>query len=69
LKATELGIDIHPMSQALQEYPEMKKPFEAILEELDVAPPYRLQMFVRLGYGEKIKPSPRWPLAARLRNV
>jgi len=69
LKATEFGIDIHPMSQALQEYPEMKKSFEAISEELDVAPPYRLQMFVRLGYGEEVKPSPRWPLAARLRNA
>lgn len=69
LKATELGIAIHPTSQALQEYNEMAELFEQIHKELAVETPARVQMFVRLGYGEELKPSPRWPLAARIRKA
>ena len=27
----------------------------------------RVQMLGRLGYGERVAPSPRWPLATRIR--
>ncbi len=68
LKAAELGIGIHPLSQALQEYPEM----EALYDELHTtlgAGNARVQMLGRLGYGPEADPSPRWPLEARIRKV
>jgi len=68
LKATELGIAIHPNSQALQEYAEMENLFAAIHTELEVAAPARVQMFLRMGYAETELPSPRWPLASRIRK-
>lgn len=68
LKATELGIAVHPNSQALQEYVEMEKLFSAIHQELEVESPARVQMFVRMGYADAGLPSPRWPLASRIRK-
>ena len=69
LKTTELGIAIHPNSQALQEYEEMKEQFSAIHAELGVSKLQRVQMFVRMGYGSVSKESPRWPLASRIRKA
>lgn len=65
LKATELGLAWHPMSQALQEFPEMSDIFDEIHQEL--APDgKRIQMLARLGYAQSPKPSPRWPLNSRI---
>ena len=57
LKATEIGLGVHPMSQALQEFAEMK-PFYDKAHQLMLAkaPPQTpteetLQMFCRLGYS------------------
>ncbi len=69
LKAAELGVSIHPNSQALQEYEEMTEQFSAIHAELGISKPQRVQMFVRMGYGSDVKQSPRWPLASRIRKA
>lgn len=65
LKATELGIGFQPLSQALQEYPEMQGLYDDIHERL--APEGgTVQMFVRLGYGPEVAPAPRWALENKI---
>lgn len=66
LKATQLGLAIHPLSQALQEYVEMEELYRELHSSLEIAEPARIQMFARIGYGPKQGPSPRWPLKTRL---
>lgn len=65
LKATALGLSLHPVSQALQEYPEMAAHYAAA-HELLAAPGRTVQMLGRLGYGPVIPRTPRWPLEAKL---
>ena len=66
LQATALGIGMHPMSQALQEFPEMKPFYEQVHQLLlGHAAPTQLQdatvqMFCRIGYAaEPAAASPR----------
>lgn len=67
LQATAQKLDIHPISQALQEYPEMQTLYEQLPRLLKISPPQHLQMLGRLGYGPKnILPAPRWPAETRL---
>ena len=68
LKTTELGLALHPVSQALQEYPEMSALYTEA-HELLAADGETLQMLGRLGYGPQVAPAPRWPLEAKLRNA
>ncbi len=68
LKATELGIAMHPLSQALQEFEEVAPQFSEIRKQLSVKPQETLQMFARIGYGGKPNPSPRWNYEAKVRN-
>lgn len=68
LKATELGIAMHPLSQSLQEFEEVSGQYRSIREELGVTDSQTLQMFARIGYGEKPNPSPRWAYETRIRN-
>ncbi len=68
LKATELGLGLHPLSQTLQEYAEMAPHFTAVHSQL-AGPGQRLQMLGRLGYGPELDPSPRWPLETRLHEA
>ncbi|MGI9463258.1 MAG: Acg family FMN-binding oxidoreductase, partial [Aestuariivirgaceae bacterium] len=57
-----------PMSQALQEYDEMKSHFSRVHKML--APEGgTIQMLARLGYGVTVPPSPRWPLDAKIMKV
>jgi hypothetical protein len=59
LKATELGLAMHPPSQVLQEYPEMaelQREFNALI---GTDAPARVQMLARLGYACEVEPSPR----------
>ena len=77
LLATKLGLAMHPMSQALQEYPEMAAVFaqmQALLRpvfsngitgSISTANG-RVQMLARIGYAAPVAPSPRWPLETRL---
>jgi Nitroreductase family len=69
LAATGLGLSLHPVSQALQEFPEMNSQRELAHRLLQVAQPARLQMLCRLGYGPNVEPSPRRPLQALLRSA
>lgn len=69
LAATALGVAMHPLSQALQEFEEMKPHFEDMRTTLGIAPGETLQMFVRLGYGSEQPASPRWPYETRIRTA
>lgn len=66
LAAAALGIGLHPVSQALQEFPEMEP---ALREASALAPTGRVQMLSRIGYAAPVPPSPRWPLAAKLEQA
>lgn len=68
LRATQLGLAMHPMSQALQEYPEMAAPYAKAHALLGATGTERVQMQARIGYGPAIGPSPRWPLETHLRK-
>ena len=61
LKATELGLQIHPMSQAPQEFAEMK-PYYDQLHQLLLGKPASeetVQMFCRVGYCAEQQHTPR----------
>jgi hypothetical protein len=68
LAAVAEGVGFHPLSQALQEYPEMAELQDAVHARL--APGGgTVQMLSRLGYGPEVGPTPRWPLEAKLVNA
>ncbi|URK88359.1 hypothetical protein LP421_13950 [Rhizobium sp. RCAM05350] len=69
LAATAAGLSIHPLSQALQEFVEMRPHFLAMRAALVVEESETLQMFVRLGYGPVIEGAPRWPVHTRIRSA
>lgn len=65
LATTRENIGVQPMSQALQEYEEMTAIYDQI--HADLAPDGgTVQMFGRLGYAERVAPSPRWPIEAKI---
>ncbi len=66
LAANANGLAIHPVSQTLQEYPEMTARFTKMHQLLQVTDGARVQMLARVGYGPLIAPAPRWPLSARM---
>ena len=70
LLATAAGADMHPLSQALQEFPEMRGPFEAIHKTLGLTGSGEtLQMLSRVGFATEPRgPSPRRSLDALLRT-
>ncbi len=59
LKATELGVAMHPHSQALQEFAEMADMHRAIHKATGVPRGHTVQMFFRLGYAADPGPTPR----------
>ena len=60
LAVTSLGLFMHPVSQALQEYPEQAEPYKAIHQLLGGNQNSRtVQMWTRLGAAKPIEPSPR----------
>lgn len=70
LKATELGLQMHPMSQAPQEFEEMK-PHHDRLHHLLLGRPAAeetIQMFCRIGYCENQQHSPRRSLKDFVKN-
>ncbi len=67
LQATALGIGMQPLSQILQEYAEMADLYttgHALLAPNGG----RVQMLARLGYGQTVAPSPRWPATTRIKT-
>ena len=68
LRATMRGVAMHPLSQSLQEYPEMAGRFGDIHKLLGTKGEERVQMLARIGYAEPVEPAPRWPLKAHFRT-
>lgn len=66
LAAQADGVAIHPLSQILQEFPEMSELYGAVREELGVEEPGVIHMLGRIGYSKQVKASPRWPLETKL---
>lgn len=66
LAATGLGLSVHPVSQALQEFPEMRGAHAEMHAAL--APGGGVvQMLGRLGYAAPAPATPRWPVESRIR--
>ncbi len=68
LKATELGLAMHPLSQALQEFPEMLPLLAEHKRALGLPESDTVQMFFRLGHAAPAEPAPRRPLDAIIRS-
>jgi hypothetical protein len=69
LQAARAGLSMHPVSQALQEFPEMAKVRQEVSRRLSLAHGETLQMLARLGYAAPVMPSARWPLESRIRTA
>ncbi|MDX2103327.1 MAG: twin-arginine translocation pathway signal protein [Alphaproteobacteria bacterium] len=72
LAATAAGLAIHPVSQALQEFPAMAEPYLAAHTRLGATAPARVQMLARIGRlpaGAVAQPTPRWPAGSRILGV
>lgn len=69
LEATARGIDMHPLSQALQEYAEIAALYDEAKVVLGARPTQTVQMLARIGYGPTINASPRWPAETRIRQA
>ncbi len=68
LAATGLGLSVQPISQALQEFPEVSGPYAEMHATL--APDGAVvQMLARLGYAGPAPATPRWPVESRIRTV
>lgn len=68
LKTTSLGMALRPVSQALQEYEEVKTYRERIHREF-ADDGGTVQMLGLLGYGKLPARTPRWPIETQLKNV
>ena len=66
LRAADLGLAMHPMSQSLQEYPEMEPHFQAIHRLLAAKPGERVQMLARVGFAPDVPAAARYPVEAHL---
>lgn len=67
LAATAQGLSMHPLSQALQEYPEQATHYQAVHQLLGAAERgHTVQMWTRLGHAPVIGPAPRRGLEAHL---
>jgi len=70
LAATAQGLSMHPLSQALQEYPEQAPQYKAVHQLLGAAERgHTVQMWTRLGHAPAIGPSPRRGLPALVRQA
>ena len=68
LATTAMGLALHPVSQALQEYPEMAAPRAALPGLLHALG--HVQMLGRLGFATRpATPTPRWPAQSRILGV
>lgn len=68
LAATGAGLALRPVSQALQEYPEVRSYYDEIHARF--APNGEtVQMLGLVGYGTRTPRTPRWPIENRMRNA
>jgi hypothetical protein len=65
LAATAAGLAVHPLSQALQEFPEMAGCYQEA-HALLAPDGGRVQMLGRIGYAPAVDPAPRWPVETHL---
>ncbi|MEQ1688140.1 MAG: hypothetical protein ABL874_06180 [Sphingopyxis sp.] len=68
LTAQQMGVAIHPLSQALQEFPEMATHYQAVHRAVGAVAGEVVQMLGRIGYAEFPQPTPRWPMRSHLVN-
>ncbi|MEK8051448.1 twin-arginine translocation pathway signal protein [Ideonella sp. DXS22W] len=68
LQATAAGVQMHPLSQALQEFAEVRRPYLAVHQALGLDPQRNtVQMLARTGFAlQATQPSPRRGLQALL---
>ncbi|WLD58534.1 twin-arginine translocation pathway signal protein [Salinispirillum sp. LH 10-3-1] len=66
LMTTERGLALHPVSQCLQEYPEMAEHYETAHREL-ARTGETVQMLGRLGYAAPVPQTPRWSLDDKIK--
>ncbi|MCC6926759.1 hypothetical protein [Novosphingobium sp.] len=68
LRAAAAGAAMHPMSQALQEYPAMADLYTEARQLLGAQSSQCVQMLSRVGMASPVIPSARYPLEAHLRR-
>jgi hypothetical protein len=64
--ASLAGVGFHPLSQALQEFPEMAEQYQRAHRILAHEPGATVQMLARIGYADNPPPAPREPLASKI---
>ena len=67
LAVTSLSLGTHPMSQALQEYPEVSTQYDQVHQML-AKDGETVQMLARVGYGLNAIATRRWALETRIVN-
>ena len=67
LAATAAGLSLHPVSQALQQYPAMAPHYAAAQARLSGGG--TVQMLGRLGVAPPAPPTPRWAAATRIQGA
>lgn len=68
LRATAVGLSLHPFSQALQEFSEMREQFTQMRKATECGRDETLQMFARVGRAEPQPHAPRRPIESFVRN-
>lgn len=68
LACTAAGLGLQPLSQALQEYPEMAALYAEVHDRL-TPEGGTVQMLARVGYGATVSESPRWPVTSKVVNA
>lgn len=68
LITTQQGLALHPVSQCLQEYPQMQAHYQHA-HQLLADEGETVQMLGRLGYAAAVPPTPRWSLDEKIRNT
>ncbi|MBT8471803.1 MAG: hypothetical protein KJN99_04305 [Marinicaulis sp.] len=69
LAATHVGVAFHPLSQALQEFPEMASHYAHVHELLGANNGETVQMLSRLGFAKSPPPAPREALMSKIVGV
>ncbi len=70
LAATAQGLSMHPLSQALQEYPEQASSYRRIHSLAGASAPGQIvQMWTRLGYAAAVSPAPRRGVQAHIKQA
>ncbi len=69
LAATKLGLAMHPLSQVLQEFPEMAGLYKEIHDFAGASNNQTVQGLFRYGYAKFPAPAPRWPLETRIADA